>query len=274
MRFAKMNGAGNDFIVVNAFKEKLPRDLGSLALSLCNRNFGIGGDGLIVLSPVDEYDAEFAIYNADGSQAEMCGNGIRCAAVFARREGICLKDEIVFLTLSGKISTVFANAERNAVKVNMGKPRFSAAAIPALYSGDLIVSAPLPVGERVFSVTLVSMGNPHCVIFVENAESFPLYEYGPLIEKHPYFPAKINVEFAQIIDDTHIRMRVWERGCGITLACGTGACAAAIAANLNGFCAKRAEVRLDGGILQTEWLSDGSLEMTGMAELVFWGETT
>ncbi len=297
MLFSKMHGLGNDFILLNGFKYEIPAAAPTLAIAACNRKFGIGADGLIILSPSKNADINFRIYNSDGSEAEMCGNGIRCAAVFARDEGICQNKEIRFETPAGEVITRLIdenksdknknddnkncenkNAEnkkgenKNLVKVNMGKPRFLPEEIPACFPGERVVSHPLKIGEEIFKITLVSMGNPHCIIFVDSVLNFPVGKIGPQIEEDSHFPAKTNVEFVEVINKGQIRMRVWERGCGETLACGTGACAAAVAAVLNGHCNRELEIELKGGLLKIKWLEDNSLEMTGPAVRVFKGD--
>jgi len=273
MKFRKMHGLGNDFVMVNGISEKLPEDLASLAINLCDRKLGIGADGLIIISEGEgRTDLTMSIYNSDGSQAEMCGNGIRCAAVFARDEGLCAKKRIVFSTLAGQIITEIVDEEKSLVKVNMGRPRLAPSEIPALFNGAKVVKAPLKVNDKTFNITLVSMGNPHCVIFVDNVDDFPVTKIGPQIETHPLFPAKINVEFVEFVDAETIKMRVWERGCGETLACGTGACAAAVASILMGFCHDDVEVKLAHGSLFISWPLNDYVEMTGPATVVFDGE--
>ena len=274
MRVAKMHGLGNDFVLVNGFKEKLPADLNSLAKEICDRHLAIGADGLIVLRPAKSAAAaEYLIFNSDGSQPEMCGNGLRCAALFAKREGIVSENEFVFDTLGWPVTPRIIDAERQMVCVDMGQPRLAPAEIPASFTGSRVVGAPLLVFARMFNITLVSMGNPHCVIFVDDDLShFPVEKIGPQIEKHELFPAKINVEFIRLIDDGHIEMRVWERGCGETMACGSGACAAVVASILNGYTKNEVEVKLRYGSLQVQWDEGGPVYMTGPATYVLEGE--
>ena len=272
MRFAKMHGLGNDFVMVNGFTEDLPEDLGALARKVCDRRRAIGADGLIVLSPSDKADLFFSLYNNDGSRAEMCGNGSRCAAIFANMEGIVDKNDLTFETLAGIVAPTIIDVKNKIVTVDMGIPRLAPAEIPAEFSGDRTVGVPLMVREKLFYVTLVSMGNPHCVIFVDDLEHFNVEEFGPLIENHPSFPARINAEFIQLISDENIRMKVWERGAGLTMACGTGACAAAVAAVLNGYTKRKVEVELEYGSLLIEWREDDHVMMTGPAEFVTYGE--
>ncbi|MCL2817093.1 MAG: diaminopimelate epimerase [Clostridiales bacterium] len=273
MRFAKMHGLGNDFILLNGFAEPPPEPLSVLARRLCHRRLGVGADGLIVLSPSRGADFRFSIFNADGSQAEMCGNGMRCAALFAKSEGLATGFEYEAETLAGLIRTRITDAASGLVEVDMGVPVLAAEKIPALLPGNPPFALPLAAGGWEFRVTALSMGNPHCVVFVEDVESFPVEEFGPLLERHEVFPARANVEFVQVCSPEKIKMRVWERGVGVTLACGTGACAAAAAAFLNGHTGRRVEVCLPLGSLSLHWReSDGRMMMTGPAEKVFEGE--
>jgi len=273
MRFVKMHGLGNDFIMVNGFTETLPEDLGTLAKDICHRQLGVGADGLIVLSPTDSASiARFSIYNYDGSQAEMCGNGMRCAALFAKNEGLVKEDEFSFDTLAGIVKPKIIDEFNGIVEVDMGKPRLDPQEIPAKFTGNRVVAAPMLVHARMFFVTLVSMGNPHCVIFLDDIIDLPVDKIGPQIETNDHFPAKTNVEFIQLLADNRIMMRVWERGCGETLACGTGACAATVAAILNGYTKNKVEVVLRHGSLYIEWAENGHVFMTGPAEFVAKGE--
>ena len=273
MKFKKMHGLGNDFIMVNGAAETLPKDINAFAMEICDRHLGVGADGLIVVSPGEgKFDLKMSIYNADGSEAEMCGNGIRCAHVFARAEGLSDKTKINFSTLGGPVVTEMVDADKNLVRVNMGRPRLAPEEIPAQFNGSRVVKAPLKVNGKTYDITLVNMGNPHCVIFVDSVEDFPVVKIGPQIENHPLFPAKINVEFVQFINADRIKMRVWERGCGETLACGTGACAAAVASILKGFCHNAVEVELPHGSLFITWHLDDYVELVGPAATVFAGE--
>ena len=276
MRFAKMHGLGNDFVMVNGFAEKLPNDMNTLAKTVCHRQLGIGADGLIVLVPATEKEAaaRFLIYNYDGSQAETCGNGLRCAAIFAKKEGLVDTDAFVFETLGGLVKPTIIDEENCIIRVDMGEPHFLPEQIPAKFSGTRVVSAPLLVVARMFNVTLVSMGNPHCVIFVDDVDNFPVEKIGPQIENHELFPEKMNVEFIQLMKDNKLKMRVWERGCGETLACGSGACAATVAAILNGYIENSAEVILKHGSLDVEWAEDNHVYMTGPAAFVAEGVYT
>ena len=274
MRFSKVHGLGNDFVMVNGFKETLPEDVNSLARKVCDRHLGMGADGLIILAPPENSAnaARFLIYNYDGSQAETCGNGLRCAAIFAKREGIVDTDSFAFETLGGIARPTIVDEANGIVRVDMGEPRFLPDQIPAKFNGTRVISAPLNAMARMYYVTLVSMGNPHCVIFVDNVDDFPVEKVGPLIEKHELFPEYINVEFIQLTEGGKLKMRVWERGCGETLACGTGACASTVAASLNGYITDHAEVLLKHGSLNVEWANDNHVYMTGPACIVADGD--
>ena len=230
MRFAKMHGLGNDFIVINGFNEQLPEDLGLLAQKVCRRQFGVGADGMVVLAPSETAAAQFIFYNADGSRAESCGNGLRCAAVFARLEGITAADTFTFELFNGSADVEILDLEKGMVRVNLGKPNFQPEAIPAKISGSRVVGVPLELPSTRIRATLVSVGNPHCVVFVDDVDSYPVEKIGPQIEQHELFPHKINAEFVQILDEEHCKMRVWERGVGETYCCGTGAAATMLAA--------------------------------------------
>lgn len=274
MRFAKMHGLGNDMILINGFTEQLPQDLGALALAMCDRHLGLGADGLITLTPPKDpaHAALFRIFNSDGSEAGMCGNGLRCAALFAKREGITDRDQFVLETISSPVQPTIVDEAAGIVRVDMGEPRLQPAEIPADFPGSRVVAAALPVHTRVFYATLVSMGNPHCVIFVDDVDSFPVEKIGPQIEHHVLFPEKTNVEFIQLLGDDKLKMRVWERACGETLACGSGSCAATVAAILNGYIKERAEVILRHGSLEVSWGEDDHVYMTGPAKLVAVGD--
>lgn len=274
MRFAKMHGLGNDMILINGFTEKLPDDLGALALAVCDRHLGVGADGMIILTPSSNPDAAalFRFFNSDGSESGMCGNGLRCAALFAKREGITDRDQFVFDTISTPVQPTILDEAAGIVRVDMGEPRLLPSEIPADFPGSRVVAAALPVHTRVFYATLVSMGNPHCVIFVDDVDSFPVEKIGPQIERHALFPEKTNVEFVQLLGDDRLKMRVWERACGETLACGSGACAATVAAVLNGYIKEGAEVLLRCGSLDIVWGADGHVYMTGPAKMIAVGE--
>ncbi len=273
--FTKWQGCGNDFVLVNGFSERLDEeDLGALAQKICDRHYGIGADGLILVLPSKAADFRMRILNADGSEAEMCGNGIRCFAGVVHDEGLSDKKEFTVETGAGILvpRLQLADGKLQGVRVDMGEPTLAGDRIPVLGFGAAhVVEQPIEAGGEKLSMTCVSMGNPHCVIFVEDAEAVPIERIGPLLERHEAFPKKTNVEFAAVLDASHIRMRVWERGAAVTLACGTGSCATLVAAALTGRTERAAEVQLDGGRLQIEWAEDNHVYMTGPAEKVFAG---
>ena len=275
MKFTKMQGAGNDYVYVNCFVEQLD-DPAAVAVKVSNRNFGIGSDGLILIMPSDHADVRMRMFNSDGSESEMCGNGIRCVAKYAFDHGIVSKKEISAETGAGILTLqLFTGADNkvNQVRVNMGPPRLTRAEIPMLgNAGEKVLSEPLNILHSTFNITCASMGNPHCVIFVEDVENFQVEKYGPLIENHELFPRRTNVEFVQIISRTEVRQRTWERGAGETLACGTGSSAVTAACVLNGLTEKKILNHLSGGDLEMEWGADGNIYMTGPAVEVFHGE--
>jgi diaminopimelate epimerase len=276
MKFTKMHGAGNDYVYVNCFEEEIA-DPATVAIQVSNRNFGIGSDGLILIMPSEVADVRMRMFNSDGSESEMCGNGIRCVAKYAYDHGIVAKKEITAETGAGILTLQLftaADGTVDRVRVNMGKPRLTKAEIPMLGepADARTVNEPLNILHTVFHVTTVSMGNPHCVIFVEDVATFQVEKYGPLIENHDLFPRRTNVEFVQVISPTEVRQRTWERGAGETLACGTGASAVCVAGVLNGLTEKRILNHLSGGDLELEWADDGFLYMTGPAVEVFSGE--
>lgn len=276
-QFTKMHGCGNDFIMLNGFTQALPDNMGALAERLCDRHFGIGADGVIALYPAEGYDYQMRLFQPDGSEAEMCGNGTRCAALFARREGIATGSDLKMLTLAGTILPTVLDCDEQSgiVRVDMGAPRLTAAAIPCLRGADTVLNQSVEVSGREFTFSAVSMGNPHAVIFLDvDPEGFPIATYGPLLEKHEIFPAKANIEFAKVTDPHTIKMRVWERGVGQTLACGTGACATAVAAILTGRATAPVTVQLAGGELTIDWQEGDSVFMTGPAAISFSGEFT
>lgn len=275
MKFTKMQGAGNDYVYVNCFTEKL-EDPAAVAIKVSNRNFGIGSDGLILIMPSEAADVRMRMFNSDGSESEMCGNGIRCVAKYAFDHGIVDKKEITAETGAGILTLqLFTGAagKVDRVRVNMGPPRLTRAEIPMLGdAGAKVVNEPLNILHTTFHITCASMGNPHCVIFVDDVESFQVEKYGPLIENHEMFPRRTNVEFVQIISRSEVRQRTWERGAGETLACGTGASAVTAACVLNGLTDKKILNHLSGGDLEMEWAADGNVYMTGAAVEVFSGE--
>lgn len=274
MRFTKMQGTGNDYIYVNCFEEKIENP-SALAVAVSDRHFGVGGDGLILILPSGKADCKMSMFNADGSEAQMCGNGIRCVGKYIYDHGITDKTTVTVETLAG-IKTLGLNIEDSkvqSVRVDMGEPEFFPPRIPVKAEGDSFVNQPLEIAGRTWQVTAVSVGNPHAVIPVEDVKSLELERIGPLFENHAFFPERINTEFFRVIDRENLEMRVWERGSGETLACGTGATATLAACVLNDLCGRRANVRLLGGVLQIEWdETDNHLYMTGPAVEVFSGE--
>lgn len=276
LKFEKWNGLGNDFVIVNGAEEVI-EDYAKAAAEVCDRHFGIGADGLVILLPCDQegIDFEMRIFNSDGSEAEMCGNATRCIAKYIASNQLSDKKELRILTKAGVIIPALVDMADGSVgvRVNMGKPRLTPSEIPVISeTEEMIVAQPIKAGEDTFYMTTVSMGNPHCVIFVDDITKIALAEVGPKLETHERFPRKINVEFAEVLDRKHIRMRVWERGAGITLACGTGSCATIVAAVLNDKTERQAEIILDGGTLHLDWAEeDGNVYMTGPATKVFTG---
>ena len=277
MRFVKMHGLGNDFAVVDPVAEELAEDQYSqLAERWCDRHFGVGADGLIFVLPSEVADYRMRIFNPDGSEAEMCGNGIRCFGKYVHDRSLSRQNPLRVETLAGiqSLTLNLRNGLVEAVKVDMGEPCLRGSQIPIVGDdSENVVNWPLVVDGIEHRFTAVSMGNPHCVIFVEDVSRIPLADVGAKVERHTLFPEKTNVHFVQVLSRSSIRMRVWERGAGVTLACGTGACAALIAAVLNGKTDRRATVHLPGGALEIDWREDNHVAMTGPATEVFDGAT-
>ena len=274
MRFTKMHGIGNDYVYVSGFDEQVD-DPAALAQAVSDRHFGIGGDGLILILPSDKADCRMRMFNADGSEAQMCGNGIRCVAKYVYDRGIVRRTALTVETLAGvmDLDLFVAGGAVDRVRVNMGAPRLQRAQIPMRGAPGEVLNEPLRVNGATFEVTAVSMGNPHCVVFVEDVSSFDVACWGPLFEHHDAFPERVNTEFIQVHDQESFSMRVWERGSGETLACGTGASAAAVACHLTGRMGRRVTGHLLGGPLELEWqASDNQVLMTGPAVEVFSGE--
>lgn len=276
LRFTKMHGISNDYVYISTFDQP-EEDWEKLAIRLSDRRTGIGGDGIILVCPSDVADAKMRIFNADGSEGKMCGNGVRCVGKFVYDKGLVSADHttVTIETLSGikTLELTVKDGKVQSARVDMEAAILLPPAIPVRYDGDRMVNAPLEVDGKVWKVTAVSMGNPHCVTFVDDVDSLALEKIGPHFENHPAFPERVNTEFVKVIDDRTLQMRVWERGSGETWACGTGACATAVAACLNGYC-KRGEditVRLRGGDLVIRY-TDETVIMTGPAATVFEGE--
>lgn len=275
MKFIKMHGAGNDYVYINGFEEQVDQPE-KLAVAVSDRHFGVGSDGLILILPSKVADVRMRMFNADGSEAEMCGNGIRCVAKFSADSGLVTGDEIRIETKAGilPLKLYFGSDHKvDRVRVNMGMPRLMPAEIPVLTDTEtIIVDQPLNILDRTFAITCVSMGNPHCIIFVDQLDDFAVEYYGSAIEKHPMFPNRINVEFVEQISRSEVKQRTWERGAGETLACGTGASAVAVAGVLSGRTERSITNCLRGGSLQLEWSEAGDVFMTGPATEVFHGE--
>jgi len=275
LKFTKMHGIGNDYVYFSTFDQYIA-DPNALAVRLSDRRFGIGGDGIILICPSQVADARMRMFNEDGSEGKMCGNGIRCVAKYIYDYGIVPADRrsVTVETLSGikTIGLTVEDGKVTAAKVDMGAAILKPSDIPMIYEGDTAVDVPLVVDGAEYKVTGVSMGNPHCVIFMDEIDSLELEKIGPKFEYHPAFPDRVNTEFVQVVDDHTLRMRVWERGSGETWACGTGACATVAAACLNGYCAKGEDitVHLRGGDLAIRY-TDDTVIMTGPATTVFEG---
>ncbi|TAL23138.1 MAG: diaminopimelate epimerase [Nitrospirae bacterium] len=288
MSFTKMHGLGNDFILIDCLNQAVSYKLSAISLlskRLCDRRFGIGADQILLLESSKKADFRMRIFNADGSEVEMCGNGIRCLAKYIWDRGLSKKNVLSIETIAGIIRP---EKKGRLVRVDMGEPVFEPAKIPVkilppqppLAKGGTgggvnsspVIDYPLKIEDKTFKITCVSMGNPHAVIVVDNVAGFPVTYYGPLIERHKLFPARTNVEFIEILNSSEIKMRVWERGSGETMACGTGASAAAVASGIKGLTGKNVTVRLAGGNLSVVWAGDNHVYMTGPAVEVFTGE--
>lgn len=275
MRFTKMQGLGNDYVYVNCFKEKISNPP-ELAKKISDRHFGVGSDGLIMINPSDKADFEMEMYNADGSRAEMCGNGIRCVAKYVYDYGLTDQTNISIETLGGikYLDLTVENGKVSLVKVDMGQPVLTPAEIPVLADGDKAVDERITVDGTEYRMTCVSMGNPHAVVFIDqDVRDFPLETIGPKFENHERFPKRINTEFVRVLDRNTVEMRVWERGAGETLACGTGACAVGVSCILKGLTEDEVTVKLLGGDLHIRWDREADrVYMTGPAAVVFDGE--
>lgn len=276
MKFTKMQGIGNDYVYVDCFQETV-NNPSAVAKFVSDRHFGIGSDGLILVKPSDVADCEMDMYNLDGSQGAMCGNGIRCVAKFAYDKGIVNKKNISVATKSGikYLDLTVKNGKVSSVKVNMGSPILNAKTIPVVSPREQVINEPLDVNGETYHITAVSMGNPHAIVYMDDVDGLDIARIGPLFENHINFPDRINTEFVKVIDRHTLQMRVWERGSGETLACGTGACAVAVASTLNGLVDEDVPitVKLLGGDLEVLWNRQENLVyMTGPATTVFEGE--
>ena len=276
MKFTKMHGIGNDYVYVNCFEESI-KNPAEVSKFVSDRHFGIGSDGLILISPSAKADFRMNIYNADGSQAEMCGNGIRCVAKYVYDYGLTDKTEISVETLAGikYLRLQVENGKVASVEVNMGAPILEPKEIPVAVEESPVVNVPVEVKGKIYHMTCVSMGNPHAIIFMNNVKDLDIAAIGPYFENHTVFPKRTNTEFVEVKNDKYVRMRVWERGAGITWACGTGSCATLVACVLNKRTQRTAQIELDGGILTIQWADNNRIYMTGPATKVFtatWAE--
>lgn len=275
MKFTKMHGCGNDYVYVNGFTEKVA-DKPKAVVALSDRHFGIGSDGVIFINPSQQADFEMEMYNADGTRAEMCGNGIRCVGKYVYDHGMTDKTSITVESF-GKVKYLDLTVENGKVvkvKVNMGKPELTAKDVPVVSVHDQVIDEEIIVKEKSYRMTCVSMGNPHAVVFMDDVEHLAIEEIGPYFENHERFPNRTNTEFVQVIDDSHVKMRVWERGTGETLACGTGCCATAVACVLNRLTGAHVTVQVLGGEIEIYWdQKENLVYMTGPAVTVFEGET-
>ncbi len=274
LQFIKMHGAGNDYVYLDCFRQPLSAEVSTLARAISDRHTGVGGDGLVLIGPSERAPVRMRMFNADGSEAEMCGNALRCVVKYAVESGLASGDEFAVETGAGLLKVTVVEHQGPAVtqvRVNMGAPILSGPEIPTTLPGSPPLNVPLTVGGREFPVTCVSMGNPHCITFVEDLTDDWVLQIGPQLEVHPAFPRRVNAEFVQIVSPREFRMRVWERGSGETMACGTGACAAAVAGVLTGQLERQCVGHLRGGDLVLEWTSGGDVLMTGPAVEVFRG---
>lgn len=277
LTFSKMHGIGNDYIYINCFQETVT-DPEKLSIFMSNVRFGVGSDGLVLILPSEVADFRMRIFNADGSEAMMCGNATRCVGKYVYEHGMTDKTEVSLETNSGiKYLTLYVNEATNkvdAVKVDMGKAILKPAEIPVADDGDRFIAKPVVVDGVSYDMTCVSMGNPHAVVFLPEIDSLDLEKIGPSFEHHPLFPNRVNTEFIRVIDDHTLQMRVWERGSGETFACGTGACAAAVASVLNDYCKREQEIliHLRGGDLRIIYHNDESVTMIGPATFIFEGK--
>lgn len=275
LHFTKMHGTGNDYVYVDLFRETVAEPE-KLSVRVSDRHFGIGSDGLILITPSQTADCGMRIFNADGSEAQMCGNGIRCAAKYAYEHGIAEDTTVLIETKSG-IKTIDLTVENAIVTyacVNMGEAVLQPEKIPVRAKGENFIDCEIEAAGSVWRATCVSMGNPHCVVFTENIDELDLEKIGPEFENHPMFPERINTEFVEVVNDRLVRMRVWERGSGETISCGTGTCAVTVASVLNGFCKRGTEIEIQirGGSLFDTWMENGEVRMKGPATTVFEGD--
>ena len=275
IKFTKMHGLGNDYVYIDCTEEQKIKNISSLAQFISNRHFGVGSDGLILICKSDIADFKMRMFNYDGTEAEMCGNGIRCVGKFVYDKGLTKKDNITVETLAGIKKLKFNIKEGNVetVEVDMGEPILEPDKIPVISEETIVKNLKIKARENEFKFTCVSMGNPHAITIVDNTKEFNIEKYGPVLEKDEHFPRRANIEFIELVDKNNIKMRVWERGAGETLACGTGACASVVACALNGYIENEANVELLGGTLKIRWDKENNhIYMTGPATTVFEGE--
>lgn len=274
MRFTKMHGAGNDYIYINCFEETVENP-NELAKSLSRRRFSVGGDGIVLIYPSGKADCFMDIYNADGSRAKMCGNAVRCVAKYIY-DNVKKSKTVTVDTLSGvkTVELIFNGEQAVGGTVNMGKPILNGHQIPTRYGTSIVKNEKIKIENDDYEITCVGMGNPHCVVFCNNIDNLRLSKIGPLFENYEMFPERINTEFAEVLDKNSLKFRVWERGSGETLACGTGACAVAVASVLNGFCLKDEDIKIqaEGGSLSVKWHRNNNVYLSGEAVNVFNGE--
>ncbi|MBS5926917.1 MAG: diaminopimelate epimerase [Clostridium sp.] len=274
MKFTKMHGIGNDYIYFNCFEETI-KNPGKLSVKLSDRHFGVGGDGIVLILPSDRADFRMRMFNADGSEGKMCGNASRCVGKYLYEKGLTKKRSIKLETLSGikRLDLNVVNEKVVSVKVNMDKPIWEAKKIPVISDKEEVIDRELIINKEKYNITCISMGNPHCVVFMDNIHKLDLEKLGPYFENNEIFPDRINTEFVEIINDNHIKMRVWERGSGETLACGTGACASVVASVINGYCKRDSDIKVQllGGELIINYTSQGDVYMEGPAKFVYQG---
>jgi diaminopimelate epimerase len=274
MKFTKMQGCGNDYVYIDCTKNSI-ENIAEIAVKVSDRHFGIGSDGLILIKPSETADFTMDMYNNDGSRGKMCGNGIRCVAKYVYDSGMTDKKQLRIETLSGikELDLTVEDGKVTFVTVNMGAPITSPSLIPVISEKEILIKEPILVGDETYEITCVSMGNPHAIVFVEDTKAVPIETLGPKFDFHTMFPERVNTEFVHVVDRNHIEMRVWERGSGETLACGTGACASVVACILNGLTEKEVTVSLLGGTLKIRYDKEqNTVFMTGPAVKVFEGE--
>ena len=275
IKFTKMHGLGNDYVYIDCTDEQKIKNISSLAQFISNRHFGVGSDGLILICKSDIADFKMRMFNYDGTEAEMCGNGIRCVGKFVYDKGLTKKDNITVETLAGikKLKFNIKKGNVETVEVDMGEPILEPDKVPVISEEAIVKNLKIKARENEFKFTCVSMGNPHAITIVDNTKDFNIEKYGPVLEKDEHFPRRANIEFIELVDKNNIKMRVWERGAGETLACGTGACASVVACALNGYIENEVNVELLGGTLKIRWDKENNhIYMTGPATTVFEGE--